>query len=32
MKCGLYVLLLIHSISHLGLKDFTKILYSRFVL
>ena len=31
MKCGLYVLLFIHSISHLGLKDFTKFLYGRFV-
>ena len=30
MKCGLYVLLFIHSISHLGLKDFTKFLYNRF--
>ena len=32
MKCGLYVLLFIHSISHLGLKDFTKFLYNRFTL
>ena len=31
MKCGLYVLLFIHSISHLGLKDLTKFLYGRFV-
>ena len=30
MKCGLYFLLFIHSISHLGLKDFTKFLYNRF--
>ena len=32
MKCGLYVLLFIHSISHLGLKDFTKFLYNRLLL
>ena len=30
MECGSYVILFIHSISHLGLKDFTKFLYNRF--
>ena len=31
IKCGLYVILFIHYISHFGLKQFTSFLYSRFV-
>ena len=31
IKCGLYVILFIHYISHFGLKQFTSYLYSRFV-
>ena len=30
VKCGLYVLLFIHFISHFGLNMFTRFLYSRF--
>ena len=31
VKCGLYVIMFIHYISHFGLKQFTSYLYSRFV-
>ena len=31
IKCGFYVILFIHYISHFGLKQFTSFLYSRFV-
>ena len=31
IKCGLYVILFIHYISHFGLRKYTSFLYSRFV-